>query len=435
VISVNGGEARRIATSARDPVWSPDGRGVLVLAQEPLESGDRVLDWWWVPIDGGPSVRTGAYDRLAAAGIDVTDLLYLPFPGDWTAAGVFFTARRTGGTTSNVWVLPIDQRRGRLEGAPRPVTVGLGDDAGPSVASAGRLAVAGLTTHFVVIGLPLEADEGRAIGPLRTLRTDFAPNLRAATSLDARWVVRPVSTEAGTEMRVLDLQTSVDRVLVVAPPRAGDPTISRSGRMVAYTVLSPSNANRGTVYVLSSEGGSRQQVCDGCSAGGWLADEERLVVRTDSGTVQVVHTPSLATEDVLVDSAGARPLVSPDERWILVESDGFRLAPFRPGRPPGRDEWIDLGVPDAGQDRYAGWSPDSTLAYLLLERDGYRCLYAQRIDSETGQPVGAYFAVHHFHEARLLWGSTATSSAVVEGLFVANMSEVSGNVWMTTLVE
>jgi hypothetical protein len=437
VVSVNGGEARRIATSARDPVWSPDGKAVLVISQEPLGDGSLDVDWWWVPIDGGPSVRTGAYERLADAGIDTSLGLDLPFPGDWTPSGVFFTARRTGGTTANVWMLPIDQRTGRVEGAPRPVTGGLGDDAGPSVASGGRLAFAGLTNHFAVIALPLEADEGRATGPLTTLHIDYANSPRTAPSLDARYAVRPVETEAGADMRLLDLRTSRERSLKVEPG-GRNPTISRSGRMIAYMVLAEGNTgNFGSVFTLPSQGGVPKQICDGCSAHGWLADEERLVVAMDRDTVRVVHTGSLATEDVLIlGSPGGRYLVSPDERWVLFQSDGLRLAPFRPGRPPGSDEWIDLGIRDDGPgERYAGWSPDGTLAYMLLEGDGYRCLYAQRIDSLTGQPVGDYFSVHHFHEARLRWGTTAIGSAVVEGLFVGDMTEVSGNLWMTTIVE
>ena len=45
----------------------------------------------------------------------------------------------------------------------------------------------------------------------------------------------------------------------------------------------------------------------------------------------------------------------------------------------------------------AAWSPDGRLVYLLLDRDGFRCLWAQRLDAATKQPLGTPFAVQHWH--------------------------------------
>ena len=50
-----------------------------------------------------------------------------------------------------------------------------------------------------------------------------------------------------------------------------------------------------------------------------------------------------------------------------------------------------------------------------------------------GMGVVDVFPVHHFHDAKFRWGSTTFASAVVNGLFVTNQFELSGNVWMTTL--
>jgi hypothetical protein len=43
------------------------------------------------------------------------------------------------------------------------------------------------------------------------------------------------------------------------------------------------------------------------------------------------------------------------------------------------------------------------------------------------------FPVHHFHEAKRQWGSTGYGSAVVTGLFVADLFEYGGNIWMTNV--
>ena len=68
-------------------------------------------------------------------------------------------------------------------------------------------------------------------------------------------------------------------------------------------------------------------------------------------------------------------------------------------------------------------------------RDGFRCLYGIRLNPTTGLPTGAGepFPVAHFHDATRRWGSTGMGSAVARGVFLADLFETSGNVWMTTL--
>jgi len=64
-------------------------------------------------------------------------------------------------------------------------------------------------------------------------------------------------------------------------------------------------------------------------------------------------------------------------------------------------------------DRYVWWSPDGNLLYFISERDGFVCLWAQRLDPATKHPQGAAFPIRHFHtpgdrsqpsETRRSWG-------------------------------
>jgi hypothetical protein len=41
--------------------------------------------------------------------------------------------------------------------------------------------------------------------------------------------------------------------------------------------------------------------------------------------------------------------------------------------------------------------------------------------------------VGHIHEASRRWGTTGYGSSVARGIFVANLFETTGNLWMTTL--
>ena len=38
--------------TARDPIWSPDGRAVLVAAMPRRAAGVNEVDWWWTPVNG-----------------------------------------------------------------------------------------------------------------------------------------------------------------------------------------------------------------------------------------------------------------------------------------------------------------------------------------------------------------------------------------------
>ena len=106
------------------------------------------------------------------------------------------------------------------------------------------------------------------------------------------------------------------------------------------------------------------------------------------------------------------------------------VAPFSTLRAIAQSDWQPVLSATRSGERICGWSPDSRLLYFLLERDGFRCLYALRIDPGSGRAVGDAFVVQHLHEGSREWGSTGFSSAVVNGLFVFNQVGLAGNIWL-----
>jgi hypothetical protein len=74
--------------------------------------------------------------------------------------------------------------------------------------------------------------------------------------------------------------------------------------------------------------------------------------------------------------------------------------------------------------------------YYLSERDGFRCIRAQRLDPVSKRPVGPPLDIYHFHQARR---SLASGDPVYNGLQVAvdkavfALLETTGNIWMTEL--
>jgi len=79
------------------------------------------------------------------------------------------------------------------------------------------------------------------------------------------------------------------------------------------------------------------------------------------------------------------------------------------------------------------FSPDGSLLYFYSQRDGARCIWAQRLDPASKRPVGAPFAVYHLHRARrspayARVGQGSLSLARNKIVFV--MPERLGNVWL-----
>lgn len=109
------------------------------------------------------------------------------------------------------------------------------------------------------------------------------------------------------------------------------------------------------------------------------------------------------------------------------------ISPIVDGHGVAEAHWIP--VTDGLQvDTYVAWSPDGNLLYFLSERDGFRCIWAQRLAPATKQPDGAAFPIRHFHNARESLARVdrfdlVGLSAARERL-VFSMSELTGNIWM-----
>jgi hypothetical protein len=127
-------------------------------------------------------------------------------------------------------------------------------------------------------------------------------------------------------------------------------------------------------------------------------------------------------------------MFGPSGRWFTFNAgDGVYAAPLHADRASPKSEWTKIVDHSGGAERTAGLSPDGGLLYVLLERDGFRCLYALALDPKTGHPRSEPRVVAHFHDAARSWGTTGHGSAVTSDLFVASLFETTSNIWMTTL--
>ena len=291
----------------------------------------------------------------------------------------------------------------------------------PSADAAGRIVFQASTEGTVSLTLPLDPNAPRVQGAIVRQSFEAGPD-EGRNSLDAagRWLAYPKYRPNEGEIWAKDLVTGQERHVVTTPRVALNPVIAPDGTKIAY-VLPEGGMN--TVYVVPASGGTARKVCDGCGVDGWFADNRHIlsIDRTPDGRgglVTVVDTVDGTRKDLAIDPQGrfGRVDVSRDGRWLSFSSRRrIMIAPVRPGSPPPESEWVTVLTAAAGAgERACGWSPDGRWLYLLLERDGFRDLYAQRVDPARGTPVGEPVVVQHLHDPRRRWGSTPYGTAIVD---------------------
>lgn len=175
-------------------------------------------------------------------------------------------------------------------------------------------------------------------------------------------------------------------------------------------------------------GGAAEMICENCGqATGWSPDGRYLLGNHVDGRLYLLEVASRRRIDLVALSGGwfAKGAFSPDGRWITFEDQSLqlrgRIAPFQGETPPPESAWFSVLA-------YLGeWSPNGTLVYGPSDYDGFRCIWAQRLDRATKRPIGPPIPISHAHTARL---TVYTGVSVGRERMVFTMAERTGNIWM-----
>ena len=83
--------------------------------------------------------------------------------------------------------------------------------------------------------------------------------------------------------------------------------------------------------------------------------------------------------------------------------------------------------------RYGTQIADGNLLYYTSDRDGYRCIRAQRLDPKTKRPVGPPIDSHSARRSLTNAGIEFLEISLSSDKLVFNLGEITGNVWMAKL--
>src|SRR5579885_37661 len=442
VVSSTGGNPWRLQPSfpsAHDPVWTPDGR-IIFTGMNQGRSANQ-LDLWITPWNPADPLQTSQAIQTGAAELLVRRRLFISQVGDWAGDRVVLSARFAGAV--NLWELRINRRSGKVRDRISRLTAGSSIEDEPSLAATGQMVFSSLATMPDIWSIPLRASGGEVAGAPERLTGDPAMEMLPTLSADGRKLAFISNRMGNTEVWLRDLETGKEQALTASPQPKFSAVISRDGSRVAYGAIDNRTSK---IYVISTSGGVPEVVCNACGPPeDWSADGARLlfqIFRSDTGifTVGLLDLTDGQRMELLEYPGHSlfRAHFSLDGHWIAVHADNPQgvtqemIIPFRPPSKPAAGDWIPV-TDGATFDDTPRWSPDGKLLYYLSDRDGFRCVWAQRLHPQTMHPLGAPFPVQHFHTMRSSPRNVDLSALdifVAEDKMVINLGETRGNIWL-----
>ena len=439
VMPLVGGSPRKISLreqqeQTRSPVWSPDGQRLLVSTK---------TDFWSIPVDGGPPVKTGAYDLLRGSGLRPPDEGVPAFvPEEWTAAGnVIFSA--ISGDGRNVWQIAIRPETLRVDGVPRRLTFGTEEEQYASLGGDGRMVFAGLTRHSNLWLLPVDSAHAKVTGDIQAITQEARQLTRPDLSADGRIVVyQDEKSQQPSDLRLRNLLTATDSSALSSTQDRNLPALTADGSSVLFSVPP------GQIYAMPTTGGVPRTICEACGStnvyAAYSPSGDRVayttadaIVEIETSTGKTTRLTSRRRPGVETESTAYDMRYSPDGRWLAFHATDtvrrriFLLDVTSAGRSNDAP-WVAATTDPSDSDGRVAWSPDGGFLYFVSRRDGFGCLWAQRLDPSTKRPFGRPVAVYHLHRTahRMSHNVGRVGVAVAEDKIIMALEELRGNAWM-----
>jgi Tol biopolymer transport system component/predicted Ser/Thr protein kinase len=409
---------------AYPPMWSADSKHVVFWGRG--GQSEDSYDVWAATVEGNEApVKTGAAATLTRQAIQMPRLVSSLTPGNqWIfAAG------------SGLWRLPIDSSTWKALNEAALVTFGASSDGTPSAATNGAIAFDSGAQAVGVWSLPVEANKARVTGAASKITTGTARHGRPFVSKDGAMATYSSDQSGSIDIRLKDLHTGVERIVVGSAEGEISGSISPDRTKFAYS--------RNQLFVVPVAGGASKRVCADCDAWfEWISSGTALLGiarRQDRYVAVLVGDDGHERWSVRHSQHNIfSPRLSPDEHWLAVSVNQGQgrasvwVVPVDQRGTAEESRWIRMTDDLAYADKQ-DWSPDGNVLYYYSTRDGFGCLYAQRLDPVTKRPAAEPIAMSHWHTARRSLHNVGLGSlnlSVAADKLVFNLAERTGNVWM-----
>jgi Tol biopolymer transport system component/DNA-binding winged helix-turn-helix (wHTH) protein len=331
VVPSKGGTPVRVGTrltTARRPIWSPDGRRLLVIgyASDKLWEASS-LDWWTISTNGDVNTKTEIRDALLKAGLENPgydtyspgnpgNTINLPPPACWLAEGNRIIFSALTGDARNLWSTQISTD-GKITGGIQRLTVGSGNETNGSCGSNEALAFARKTSVGDVWSFPFDLESGTPTRP--PVQLTHGPSTERESpsiSADGQRVAFSQFESSKMSVWVHDLASGKEAKLAPSSFVQRFSLIAPSGDRVAYS----SYENDKRFLYVAAPGDVPERLCDGCvRPTDWSRDGKKLL--TFEGSPYQVSLLNVAShEQTMLLAHPTYSLLlahfSPDNRWI-----------------------------------------------------------------------------------------------------------------------
>jgi eukaryotic-like serine/threonine-protein kinase len=440
------------------PLWSPDGKDVLFYGVHKSEP-NKPSEWWIAPLSQGSAkqVSLPRLDQDVGRGFAVRAWLRTADDREWI---IYSSAY------NETWKLYRAQvsSPGEVAESAELLTSGNGRLAPLGSASRDGKVVYSLFSSSAAIYQIFLDKHGEKQGstlqlPLPEGNYYSSPSL----SRDGRWMAY-ASTEPGARPVVMltDLDKGTSHLLDDKGHDSGQAQTSLSPD--GSTVLFERDCKQGRFpsqdagplpcsFMTTAAGGNAEQVCDGCTPRGFSADgsmalfQKYVPSNMNRSHLIAVDLRTKQEQDFLSTTHG--PLFhgyfSWDDHWVVFKTvqslsleqppSQILIAPVRHGVVAGETEWFPVTDEKTSDDK-PQFSADGNTLYFTSTRDGYLCIWAQRLNPINKHPAGAPFAIEHFHNSA---GSDAAVHQSEANLSVArdriliNLPRFNPSVWMAQM--
>jgi DNA-binding winged helix-turn-helix (wHTH) protein/Tol biopolymer transport system component len=496
IVPALSGEPKRLTTSGCHPQYFPDGRQILY-----LDGTDRYTDAMIVSADSdtrtplrlnqnflvhGPALlspdgdqiifngvskrESDRQDRLWIASVAASEASLLRLPGtEQDDAGELGAWVR--GKDGRQWIIYSLSRgelwkvlrvgispRGQIRGEPEQLSSGTGHlGSGFSVSQDGKLIYTLLSITNSIYEIPTDI-RGEKTGPTLQLPLPEGSSRSPSVSRDGKWMAYNSFISGKSNLiRLRDLASGADRVLDEIGRRldgGGETSISPDGSEVIFerdckTSIWERANHVPCGFMVPAAGGEPEQICEFCTARGFSSSGSTVLVQkyyarpASSDWIAAVDLTTRTEREFLKlpENGIYHPFFSWDDRWVAFKKDvgdgQLAIAPVRNGVAGKEAEWISITDGRYYNDK-PQFSPDGNTLYFTSSRDGYLCIWAQKLDPMTKRPVGEPFAFEHFHnsagrDAAAFWGSSFgfPDLSVARDKILIELPQLRSDVWMT----